>query len=125
MSKKEEFKEFAKKHPELIKYVQNGKMTWQDFYEMYDIYGENQDSWKNYLNSEDRQAKEEKSSGMNLKDIPNIIKNIDMTSIQKHINTAQKALGFIQELTTKSKGTSLPISKGPTSTRPINKFFED
>ena len=38
--KQEEFKNFVRTKPELIKYVQNGKMTWQKFYEMYDLYGE-------------------------------------------------------------------------------------
>ena len=37
--KQEEFKNFVRTKPELIKYVQNGKMTWQKFYELYDLYG--------------------------------------------------------------------------------------
>ena len=28
-----------------------------------------------------------------------MVKKIDMESVQKHINTAQKALGIVQELT--------------------------
>ena len=40
MSKKDEFKHFASLHPELNEYVRNGEMSWQKFYEMYDIYGE-------------------------------------------------------------------------------------
>ena len=40
MDTKEKFKDFVKKHPELISYVKNKKMTWQDFYEIYDMYGE-------------------------------------------------------------------------------------
>lgn len=41
MDKKEEFKLFAKKHPELINYLDNHKdMSWQKLYEIYDIYGE-------------------------------------------------------------------------------------
>ena len=37
---KETFKEFISKKPELIDYIKNGEMTWQKFYELYDIYGE-------------------------------------------------------------------------------------
>ena len=33
--KQEEFKNFVRTKPELIKYVQNGKMTWQKFYDLY------------------------------------------------------------------------------------------
>ena len=41
MDKKEAFKSFISTHPELITYVKNKESTWQDFYEIYDIYGEN------------------------------------------------------------------------------------
>ena len=51
------------------------------------------------------------------------MKKIDMDSVQKHINTAQKALGLVQELTGKSG--NVPTPKGPVNPRPINKFFED
>ena len=39
MDKKEEFKIFARKHPELVSFVKDKSMTWQKFYEIYDIYG--------------------------------------------------------------------------------------
>ena len=38
--KKDDFKLLVKKNPELIKFVKNNEMTWQKFYEMYDLYGE-------------------------------------------------------------------------------------
>ena len=47
-----------------------------------------------------------------------------MDSVQKHINTAQKALGLVQELTTGKAGGASAV-KGPLTPRPINKFFED
>ena len=47
--KKEEFKEFVKKNPRLITYVKNNEMTWQKFYEMYDLYGETNDIWNEYI----------------------------------------------------------------------------
>ena len=46
---KESFKEFVKKNPRLIKYVKNNEMTWQKFYEIYDIYGEDKNAWSEYL----------------------------------------------------------------------------
>ena len=52
------------------------------------------------------------------------VKNVDVDSIQKHINTAQKALGFISDLTTKNQTPSVS-PKGPLNPRPLNKFFED
>lgn len=113
MSKKEEFKEFAKSHPELVSSVRSGDATWQKLYEIYDIYGEDDRAWNNYF----------KKSTSNISNITDIVKNIDMDSVQKHINTAQKALGLVQELTGKS--TPNIGSKTPVAPRPINKFFED
>ena len=34
---KEEFKGFVQKNPKLIEYVRNNEMTWQKFYELYDL----------------------------------------------------------------------------------------
>ena len=116
MSKKDEFKHFASSHPELNEYVRKGDMTWQKFYEMYDIYGEDNRGWDKYITSTNSEIK--------TSSIPKILNNIDMNSIQEHINTAQKALGVIQELTSKKEVPKTSF-KGPTTQRPINKFFED
>ena len=114
---KENFKVFAKSHPELVRYIKSGDMTWQKFYEIYDIYGEDQSAWKEYL-SQPRTT---------VNSFQDIINGINTESIQKHINTAQKAIGVVQELTGKSTGAAAAAStiKGPINPRPINKFFED
>ena len=114
MSKKEEFKVFAKNHPELIRSVHEKDTTWQELYEIYDIYGEDDRAWNNYF---------KKANSTSLNNFSDIMKKIDMDSVQKHINTAQKALGLVQELTGKSG--NVPTPKGPVNPRPINKFFED
>ena len=114
MDKKAAFKEFAKTHPELINTVKKGDTSWQKLYEIYDIYGEDDRAWNNYFNV---------SPNKPIAGIGEIMKNIDMDSVQKHINTAQKALGLVQELTGKSAGKL--NAKTPVAPRPINKFFED
>ena len=118
MSKKEEFKEFVKTKPELVDFIKNGEMTWQKFYEIYDIYGSDESAWERYRKSE------KASLGAGISSITDLVKNIDVESIQKHINTAQKALGVVQELTNKPANIS-NIPKGPLTPRPLNKFFED
>ena len=111
---KESFKLFAKSHPELIEYVNNGKMTWQNFYEIFEIYGEDNEVWKTYFH---------RDSKLDFSSIKDIFKNIDSDNIQKHINNAQKAIGVVQELA--GKKADIPTIKGPTSPRPINNIFED
>ena len=115
MDKKEAFKSFAKNHPELVNSIKSGETSWQKLYEIYDIYGEDNRAWDTYFN---------KKSSPNLNSLTDIVKNIDMDSVQKHINTAQKALGIVEELTGKAS-SSINTLKGPTTPRPINKFFED
>ena len=85
-------------------------MSWQKLYEIYDIYGEDEDIWKPYLSSSTS--------------ISDIFKNIDMNKMQEHITNAQKALNVIGELT-KSGAKNLSEIKGPTIPRPITKFFGD
>lgn len=121
MDKKEEFKEFARIHPELVSYLNtHPDMNWQKFYEIYDIYGEDSRSWSPYL----EKATQAKSASESIKGIGDILGSLDVSSIQEHIKTAQKALGVIEELTT--KGAEKVITpKGPTTPRPITKFFGD
>ena len=115
MSKKEEFKEFIKNKPELVSFIRNKEMTMQDFYEIYDVYGDNMEAWKPYLNKEENLLSPSK--------FKEILNNLDLDTIEKHINTAQKALGVVGDLT--SKNTVADAIKGPLTSRPLNKFFED
>lgn len=114
MSKKDDFKEFASKNPSLAKYIENGEMSWQKFYELYDIYGEDESVWSKYKNSE--------RNGDSSFKINDLIKGVNIDTIKEHISTAQKALDFVQELTSKTGGN---VPKAPVTPRPLNKFFED
>ena len=119
--KQEEFKNFVKTKPELIKYVQNGEMTWQKFYELYDLYGTDESIWNKYI-LRDRSGVEDSISK-----ITNMVKNVNVDSIKSHINTAQKAIDFVSDLTKKNPTSNIAenLTKGPVSPRPLNKFFED
>ncbi len=119
--KQEEFKNFVRTKPELIKFVQNGEMTWQKFYELYDLYGTDENVWNKYILNDRNEVEDSISK------ITNMVKNVDVDSIKSHINTAQKAIDFVTDLT-KKNGVSNPapnLAKGPVSPRPLNKFFED
>ncbi len=122
MNKKEEFKAFARMHPELLDYVRNKEMTWQQFYEIYDIYGSDEAAWSSYFKKNVSQGR---SNAEPLGAITEKLKNIDMNSIQEHIKTAQKALNLVSELTGKSETTSSLTASVPKVPRPIDKFFED
>ncbi len=110
---KEEFKAFVKTKPELADYVLDNTMTWQKFYELYDMYGEDDTIWQKYSKKENR-----------TNDISNKIGKFDADSIQKHIETAQKALDIFSELANKTSD-NITTNIKPEIARPLSKFFGD
>ena len=123
MDKKEEFKEFIKSKPELVDYVKSREYTWQDFYEVYDLYGKDESVWEKYKEKKsDSEGNERKNASIT--ELTDLVKNINIDNVQKYINNAQKAINVISALTAKktSADTVQTIAKTP---RVINKFFGD
>lgn len=114
MDKKEEFKNFVKKNPRLVNYVKDGSMTWQKFYEIYDIYGKDNEAWKTYLSAA------AVTTGVGMVDLMNWLKSIDLDGFQSGINSIQRVLGVVEDLT--GKGTTKKETYKP---RPVYKHFED
>ena len=113
---KEDFKRFVSSHPELINYVNNDKMTWQKFYDMYSLYGDKSEVWDDYL----FKNKEEKDSSLSsLTEIVSAIKKLDVDNVQKNITTINKALTLIGSLISKEE------DKVTYEPRPLYKKFED
>ena len=108
---KETFKEFVRKKPELADYVKDNTMTWQKFYELYDLYGEDENIWNKYTLSRKTPK------------VSELIQKFDPDTFQKHIETAQKALDIFSELATKNTEKK-PVQTPPVE-RPITKFFGD
>lgn len=123
---KEDFKRFVRSHPELIQYVNNGSMSWQKFYEMYDIYGENNSVWLKYQNQEigdTRSINEPKKiastvGDTSLKDLFNMVKKIDLDSVRKGAEGLQKAIALVQDF-----GGAKTTSN--YQARPLYKHLED
>lgn len=114
MDKKEEFKKFVSNHPELVNFIKSKEMTWQNFYEIYDIYGESDDAWGQYFRGDSNIISKEK-----ITELAGIFKKINFDNIEHHINNAQKAIGIIQELTKKTPDTITAVE------RPITKIYGD
>lgn len=121
MTKVDNFKEFVKKHQVLVTYVRENKMTWQKFYELYDLYGEDNNIWNEYLNKEETQIKANNTKPSNFSNIIEMAKNIDPDKLQDGITSIQKAISLFGDMITKNNTSS-------TSTytpRPIYKKFDD
>ena len=123
MSNKEEFKLFVKSHPELIRYVKNGEMTWQKFYETYSLYEKENDVWNKYFNNNEeiKENTNEKKENVSITDVIDMVKKVDLNSVQKNITNISKALGIVQSLITKDE-VNTTESYTP---RPLYKKFED
>ena len=127
--KKEEFKEFVKKNPQLISYVKSNEMTWQKFYEIYDLYGEDENAWKDYITKIESKRIESFSklgsagiAGLTLSEVVNWFKNVDLDSLQEGISNVQRVLGVVQDF---SKKESNEYQNNFYKPRPLYKHFED
>lgn len=125
MAKIDNFKLFVKNNPNLITYVRNNTMSWQKFYELYDLYGEDNNIWSEYLNnksnSNDSAKEKETKKSSKISDILDMAKNIDTNKLQDSISSVQKAIGLIGDMLVKDK-------EPDTSTynpRPIYRRFDD
>jgi len=126
MSKVDDFKNFVKVNPSLIRYIRNGEMDWQKFYEIYDIYGDDQSVWGEYLNnnssSNDDSRSSESRSSFKFEDIVRMAKNIDVNKVQDGLTSLQKTLSLFGDLFINKDGSSSGSNYNP---RPLYRKFED
>lgn len=123
MSNVESFKEFVKKNPRLIKFVNDGSMTWQKFYEIFDLYGVEESAWKDYLSSDEAvKATTAAASSLSMGELFSWIKNFDLDSIQNGVSSLQRVLGVIQDFSSKDATTN---TKNEYKPRPLYRHFED
>lgn len=113
---KEEFKIFARKHPELINAI-NNNTSWQKLYEIYDIYGEDENIWKPYFKTQ-KQGNITKDT--TISDLFSSIKNLDLETVQNGINNIQKAIALLQDIGITEKKQSAQYEA-----RPMYQYFED
>ena len=113
---KETFKSFARNHPELAKQVLNNKVSWQKLYELYEIYGENNNIWNEFILTPNNQT-----TITTFKELFTNFKNIDLDSVQKGITNLQKTLGLLQDLGVGQR-TNQSLQYEP---KPLFRYFED
>ncbi len=106
---KESFKSFARIHPELATSVLENKISWQQLYELYEIYGENNEIWNNYLITKT-------TNNTTFKDVFDTIRKIDLNTFQEGINNIQKTIGLIQ---------SIGLSNNKYEPKPLYKRFDE
>lgn len=113
MSNLDNFKTFVKSNPTFANYIKDGTMTWQKFYELYDMYGEESTIWDEY------RTKSQKSTTLN--DVISLAKNIDVDKLQDGVNSLSKAVGLFSDLFASKSSTKVDTYKP----RAIYKRFDD
>lgn len=99
-SRMDEFREFVSRHPLLKDDVRANKMTWQNVYEEWSLFGEQDDNWKKYEKTEVKEEKQETPSNMvnmdSIKSIMNYVQKLNPDSVNKTLNTVQKVIQIAQ-----------------------------
>ena len=117
MSNIDNFKDFVRKNPTLIDYVKEGQNTWQEFYELYDLYKEDSNIWDKYLKKEKNESR-----SININNILDYAKNIDVNKLQDGITSIQKAIDLFGGMLTKDK---TPTESNTYRPRPVYRRFDD
>ena len=117
---KETFKNFVRKHPELSNNVLNNKTSWQKLYEIYELYGEDSSVWNDYVDINERNFQVTNQKDVSFSDLINMVKRIDLDSVQRGVSNLQKTIGLLQDIGIGSK------NEQPTyEPRPLYKYFDD
>ena len=106
MAKKElhpsvqEFKQFVKRHPKIIKEVREGKATWQELFEEWYLLGEDDPRFLPYKENNGNQTEDAgKKAGKDtnqttfFNNLLQTFRNMDMNQLQSYIGQLHDALG--------------------------------
>ncbi len=120
---KEDFKNFAQKNPTLAKHVLRNEVTWQQLYEIYNIYGEDNNIWNSYLkdNQNNSITKVTPTNEKAFHELINMVKNVDLEKVRHGIEGVQKTISLIQDLGIGNKANN----QEEYQNRPIYQHFDD
>ncbi|WP_096199229.1 YlbD family protein [Bacillus sp. FJAT-45350] len=108
----QQFKQFVKSHPELVKEVRQNRKTWQELFEEWTLLGEEHDMWEQYKIKDNDQDSETMSESTeeatnetnnpgqseSLSNLLGLIKNINFNDLQHHLSQFSGVLGNVQSL---------------------------
>ncbi len=85
------FKSFIKTIPTIKEDVVNGRYTWQQLYEIYNLYGENDKIWEPYKHK----------SSLELNSLMNLFKNVDLNAVSQGFDGILKILDIVSQFSSK------------------------
>ena len=120
MNKFDEFREFVKDKPFLKDLVKNKEYTWQELYERYDLYGEEDDIFKEKEEEKEveEETKDESDDSIGFSSILGLLSGLDMDKISDSLSSMKKVLNILAEVTKKDEDIDITKRK---RTRPYMK----
>lgn len=116
MDKLEKFKEFIKDKEFLIDKVNNKETTWQNLYEIYDLYGESASIF-NKPSEDFNQGKQENNSESKVNSLLKAFEGVDVNKINENLEGVRKVLAVLSEFTKKDD-----VKPKRTYDRPNNRY---
>lgn len=113
---KEAFKSFVRLNPSLASFVNNNSMTWQKFYEMFELYGADNAVWNDFLTKASNVTLSSTENAF--KELISMARNINLDKVQKGIENVQKTISLIQDFGTNNVTSNY-------EKRPIFRKFDD
>ncbi len=101
----ENFREFIKDKEYLQKKVKQGKTSWQELYEHYDLFGEDDEIFKDETKEEKVEDEEKKEESSEKKDessmagLFTLLSGLDVDKISDGLNGMKKVLNILSEVT--------------------------
>ncbi|MFC6385593.1 spore coat protein YlbD [Sporolactobacillus kofuensis] len=94
------FKVFLRNHPQIVTYVHEHDVKWNDVFDDWVIFGESHEVWEKYgvKNEQDDPSKSEsqKKSSFSINKVLKVVDNIDTKQWQERLDTISGALSGIQ-----------------------------
>ena len=118
----EQFKQFVKANPALIKEIRSGNSTLQELYEDWYLLGEEDSRWDPYRSTEKKeQTTNEKPSDWMTK-IMDSVKRMDPNQMQGYVSNLSKTLASIQGVLAQFQSNS-PVSPPASGVEKIKNPF--
>ncbi|MGG1335810.1 YlbD family protein [Bacillus subtilis] len=95
-----DFKQFVKKHPKLIKEVRKEQRSWQDVYENWVLFGESDPIWDPYREPEEAAEAVPETTQKNdfVSKMVTAVKKMDVNQMNEQINKMSQSISSLQSL---------------------------
>ncbi|CAI6258638.1 putative protein YlbD [Bacillus subtilis] len=117
-----DFKQFVKKHPKLIKEVRKEQRSWQDVYENWVLFGESDPIWDSYREPEAAAEAVPETPQKNdfVSKMVTAVKKMDVNQMNEQINKMSQSISSLQSLLNTFSGSGQKHSQPGSGQHPFS-----